>query len=146
MSLYKQFATDHDAEVDGAWFSYPQPDGSVIELLLARAGGSNTPYKRDLRRLLRKHTRAGDTPIEQYPPALNDVCQAIADHILKGWRTRYPDGKTVEKIQDEGGSMVGYTAERAKKVLADLPDLRQDVLARSADYRNFQDINAEELE
>ena len=146
MSLHKQFGTDKKAEVDGVWFSYPQPDGSTVDLKLARAGGANTPYQRELRRILRMFARAGDIPIEQFPPARDEVCEAMATHILKGWRTRQANGDTIDKIEHADGELRSYTPELAKELLLGLPDLRNDIYTKATDYRNFQDLDVEELE
>lgn len=146
MSLYKQFQTNNDAEVDGAWFSFPQPDGSIIELLLARTGGSNSGYKRALRKLLRKHSRATDVPIDQYAPARDEICEAMAEHVLKGWRTRLMDDSLLDAIADEQGTMIAYSQQRATKLLKDLPELRSDITVKSADFHNFQDTDAESIE
>lgn len=147
MSLYTQFSTNKSAETDGVWFPYPQPDGSLVELLLARSGGSNSAYKRELRRLAKKHARKGslDISVEQYPPALNDVIAAMADHIVKGWRTTDVDGKVREQIIDADDKWQAFSIDQAK-VLLRIADLRVDIQLKSADYRNYQDIDPGEIE
>lgn len=146
MSLHSQFATNEALEVDGTWFPYPQPDGSIVELKLARSGGENTAYKRELRRLLRKHKKARDIPIEQYKPAEDEICQAIADHILKDWRTTQLDGKVEKKIEGGDGKMIGYSVARAKRLMQQLPELRNDVTMKSSDFTNFQEVEPEDVE
>lgn len=139
MSLYKQFGTSAAAEVDGVWFPFPQEDGSIVELLISRAGGENSKYKRELRRLLKKHKKSRDIPIEDFKPARDDICQAIADHLLHDWRTKQADGKTVKKIVNGKGELVAYSVARAKRLVLDLPELRVEITFKASDFTNFQD-------
>lgn len=146
MGLAQQFGTSATKETDGAWFDYPQPDGSIVQLCIARAGGKNSAYKRATRKTLRKFSRSLDVPIEQFEPALDDVCKNMADCILVDWRTRDIDGKVEKKIEDIDGNHVAYTTERAVALLKSLPDLRSDIAAKASDFRNFQDVDLEEIE
>ena len=138
MSLYQQFGTNSHYEVDGTWFPFPQSNGSIVELKLARAGGENTGYKRELRRLLRRHQKARDIPLEQYKPAETELCQAIAAYVLLDWRTIGQDGKTTPTIQDENGKPLGYSETRAARLVQQLPELRSEILLKASDFTNFQ--------
>lgn len=146
MGLYQQFQTNESLEVDGTWFPFPQGDGSIVELKLARAGGENSAYKRELRRLLRKHKKAREIPIEQYKPAEEELCKAIAAFILKNWRTVSVDGKTVKTIEGKDGKHVGYSENRAARLVQQLPELRAEIIFKATDFTNFQEEDAEEIE
>lgn len=146
MGLYQQFGTSESLEVDGEWFPYPQPDGSIIELRIARAGGENSLFKRELRRLLRKHRKARDIPIDQYKPARDEFCEAMAQFLVKDWRTITDDNKKLKTIEDDKGKPVGYSVKRAKTLLLTLPDLRDDVFLKASDFSNFQENDPDAIE
>lgn len=139
MSIVSQYKTEQNLEVEGRWFAFPQLDGSIVELLIARAGGSNSAYKREMRRLLRKHSRKGslDIPIDQYPPAQRDVIDMMATTILKGARTTLADGEVKEAIIDENGDWHQFN-EACARMLLEIPDLQSEIRFKAADYKNFQ--------
>lgn len=146
MSLFEQYKTDENLEAEGVWFQYPQPDGSIAELRLARAGGGNTAYKREMTRLLRIHSRKGslNVPIDQYPPALNQIIDAMAHHILKDWRT-VVNGKTKPSIKDLDGKWLPYNQDNAKALLR-MTDMRLDIQVKAGDFSNYQDDGSTEVE
>lgn len=145
MSLYTQYRTDESAELDGVWFPFPQPDGQIVELLIARSGGGNNPYKRELRKIMRKFSGSLQVPIEQHVPAQSRVIEAMANHLLKGWRTKQADGKVVEKLEDDKGKLQPYTVNRAITLLTNLPELRFEIQVRAQDFHNYQGAETEEI-
>lgn len=148
MSLADQFKTSSNDEVEGKWFPYRQPNGDVVELRIARAGGTNHAYLNAMRQLRRQFSKSGslDVPIDQYPPALDGTLDAMCHFLLKGWRTKKPNGDVVEKIEHIDGKMVVFTFESAKDLLRGLPELRVDITLKAADYANFLDIDAGAVE
>lgn len=128
MDLFKQFATDKKAEVEGRWFNLSK----TAKILVARSG--NPEYVK----ALRKAFEANKLDFTDKSDEANDLATAIiiqvsAEHILLGWQGIEYKGQTL-----------AYTSANAAMLLTELPDFRKKVddLAGSFEAFKLQDVAA----
>jgi len=96
MEFTNRFATDHDAEVNGAWDLIP---GTDCELLIARF--ENQKYLDLKERLQRPHLQAMIDGTMDADLSLVLHREVFAKTILLGWRNLDVDGKPVEYSVEE---------------------------------------------
>lgn len=134
MSLFKQFKTNEQKEVDGVEVHYEaNEDGSVPTFIIARAGGANQHYGKVLNTEFAPYRRLMDQN-RMTDAQSNEVgLRAFIKGALKGW----------SNVQDENGKDIPYSYENAVTVLTALPNLRRDLEARSMSLATFQDAELE---
>lgn len=129
MSLYKQFQTDKELERNGIEVNYgPNSKGQEIIFTIARAGGANEDYSTDFERTMKPHRRALQTETMNRKLFERLVRGVFARTVVKG----------VKNLEDENGNALEPTAENVEKVLADLPELYndlQDIANKSVAFR-----------
>lgn len=134
MSLFKQYKTDSAKEATGARIvKGHNDDGSEIVFLIARTGKGNTAYKLASERAFkgkRDAIKKGTLSNDEAETILLDL---FCGHILKGW----------ENVTDEQGAGIPFSAENAKKLMLELPDLYEELTQESNDISNFLDSNRE---
>lgn len=134
MSLYKTYKTEESIETEGFDLIVADGDDYQVVFRLARAGGRNTKYEnrvesltKGMERALRNRTLSKDKMTEI-------MCQALADTVILGW----------DNVMDEDNSPVPFSPAAAKKILMELPDLRDVILEEAQKIGNFQAQAVEE--
>lgn len=118
MSLYKQFRTDSDLEVSGIFLEYGENSKKQpIRFKVARAGGSNSKFDKVLAEKTKPYR--GLLKNDSMDPKLAEklVMHAYCESVLLGW----------EGVEDENGNELPFSADNAKKLFTDLPDLFADI-------------------
>jgi len=129
MSLYSTFKTDQSLEKDGIVIEYGTDDEeNPIRFRVARAGGGNKKFAKQLQIALKPHRRAMQT--ETMSDALADKIyrEVFCKTVLLGW----------ENVTDESGKILDFTFENAMKILSDLPDLFEDLKAQASKVSLFR--------
>ncbi|SPY08025.1 hypothetical protein [Oligella urethralis] len=118
LDLFKEFAVNLDAEVNGRWVDF-----MGVKFLIARI--NNTEYNKQVVELLNRHK---DDKLEDDPQLFNnELARIMSKTILLGW-----EGKVGFK-----GKELKYSHENAYKLLSD-PAMR--------DFRDFISEEASKAE
>lgn len=139
MSLSKLFKTDPKIEASGVEVQY----GKQV-FLVARSGGANTAYKKELTRVLKPLRRAIDTETitdEELQPKLIETFAKKA--ILDAW-VENEDGSRSKGIDLDGsGELLAFSVESLVKIFTELPDLYRDLQQKSSNSKLFlEDLEA----
>lgn len=114
MNLFKQFATDPQAEKDGIRFEIGvNSQGETIAFQIARAGGQNVRYVKAIEaktKPYRMQIQAGTIDPEIAARLMRDV---FAESVVIGW----------EGVEDENGQLLTYSPEAAATLFEQLPEL-----------------------
>jgi len=145
-NIYALFATDAKKEQTGRWCGIGNS-----EFLLARAGGSNTKFTSAYAAAMRPFQRQQAIGAFTEEQAREVLVGPFVKHVLLGWRTRLFDenGKFTGKY-DEGillgkdNEKITYTAEAAKALMLDIPDLLMTLVETSNSFVNYTPEDAEE--
>jgi hypothetical protein len=129
-SIYDAFETDPKKEVDGVVFDY----GEVGSFLLARAGGANKKFSKQLEFRSRPYKRQIDKGTMDNEAATKLMAQVFADTVILGW-----DG-----VIDREGNLIEFTKENCVKLLLDLPVVFADLQDAAADYSSYRKEMLEE--
>lgn len=126
----KRFKTDKKKETEGTWVNA----GEGLQLLVARL--TNKQYQEHVRRLGKPHARqirANNLSID----IINEITRkAVAKHVLLGWKN----------LQDDDGSNIEYTQQKALELLEQYADFYDMVLEFAQDVENFQTGEEEDAE
>ena len=128
MGLYDLFGTDQDLEKEG--FALEYGDTTFV---IARAGGANQKYQRNVERKMRPYRSAINSGTMNEDTARKLMAEAYAETIILAW-----DGVT-----DREGNVLEFTVENVTKVLMDLPDLFNEIISESSRIANFVAAAAE---
>lgn len=138
------FETDASAEASGKWVQIGN-----AEYLLARAGGANTRYAKEMAAVLRPHQRRIQlgqmTPEEGAKLAVGP----FVNTVLLNWRMKNPadkadDAQPVEgSLFDKAGNAVLYSKAKAKEVLLKFQDLFAALQEQSSNIANYTPEDAE---
>lgn len=129
MSLYKNFKTDTSSEVEGIEVTYPaNDDGTIPTFRLARMGGANKKYQRELERRTRPYARQMQNGTMSGEKADEVFLDVFIRTVLLGW----------DNVQDIAGKVVPFSQAAAKTLLTDLPDLYDDLVERAKNMTLFQ--------
>lgn len=121
-SLYKQFETNKDLEIDGISLEYgTNSKGQSIHIKIARAGGSNTKFAKVLEFKFRPYKRALANDQMDQGVAEKLMINAYAEAVILGW----------SGVEDKEGNELPFSVEAAIKLFTDLPDLFKDVQEQS---------------
>lgn len=126
MDLRKQFAVDATLEREGVWVD--MGEGAAIRI----ARLNSEQYRRALRRRLEPHKvrlRLNKVPEELLERL---TVETLAETVLIDWRG----------IED-GGEPLTYSREAAERLLTDLPEFREFVVAQAGDLALFQQQRVE---
>lgn len=114
MNLFKQFATDPQAEKDGIRFEIGvNSQGETIAFQIARAGGQNVRYVKAIEaktKPYRMQIQAGTIDPEIAARLMREV---FAESVVIGW----------EGVEDENGQLLTYSPEAAATLFEQLPEL-----------------------
>lgn len=129
MSLYKNYATDKRAEIEGKRIVFgTNDDGTEIAFILRRMSRSNPEYTKALNKATQPIQR--EIELETLDNARADAIflDVFVDTILIGW----------ENVRDADGNELAFNRENARKLLTDLPDLYdslQDTAKKATHFR-----------
>lgn len=128
--LYNQFGTNKTLEKEGVWLEYGQtPDGKPVRIKVARAGGQNLAYQKQMEKATRPHKKALQTGTLDNAVAEKLFREVYADSVIVGW----------ENITDADGKPLVFSRENVVKVMEDLPDLFADIREAAANMSIFRD-------
>ena len=134
MSLFKQFATNKDAETQGVWVEYgPNEDGTVPSFKLARAGKSNEKWAKLLEKATRPHRRALE---------LGRLDNKISDQIFKGV---FVEAVLLDwkNVKDRDGNDFPFTRSNALELMNQLPELYDDLSEKASKATLFAEVELE---
>jgi|LWDU01.1.fsa_nt_gi hypothetical protein len=133
MSIYSLFETDIDRESAG--FAMTFQDGDVeVTINIARAGGSNKAYAALMQKLLRPHQLAASSGGVNDDIAEEILIRVMSETLVTGW----------SGIYDRDGEELPFSVETCKKVLTDLPQLRENIWEEANRVANFMMGDREE--
>lgn len=130
MSFYKKFKASERHETGGVWLDY----GDSGKILVARAGGGNRKYIREIEKLSRKYRRQLQLDMLPEPTARKLFIEIFARSIVLGW----------EGVTNEAGEPMACTPENVVKLFTDLPDLFRDVQEQAGNLALFREEIDEE--
>lgn len=122
-NLNKLFGTDRAAEIEGIWVDYP----NGVSMKIARMGGANTEYARYLTNQLKPYKFQLDRGTLSEEKSKEILLDVFARYVLKDW----------SGVTDEKGQPIEYCVEAARKVLAEYPELLNELQTLASDYRRF---------
>lgn len=134
-SLYKNFATDKNAEVEGVWIEeVANEDGTIPRFKIARMSQSNPNYTKALKRRTQPVQRLID--IGTLPPEQNRklFLEVFLDAILLVW----------ENVQDRDGTPMEFNRDNARRLYEDLPDLALHHQIAAQDASRFRKLELED--
>lgn len=125
----KNLKTNLDLESEGVW----QPAGEGCELKIARFG--NPLSSRLFSRYTRPYRRQIDNGTMDPDKQMEILCRVLAESILLDWRGL-----------KEGGKVLKYSTEEAKRVLIEYRELRELVEDYAKDAEAYRDSELEDSE
>ena len=123
-SIYDTYKTNPKLELEGIVFDCG-PDG---KFMLARAGGSNVRFAKNLSAKMRPHERQMDAGTMDNEVGLKLLIEVFANSIVLGW----------EGVKDEKGKDLPFSVENCIKLFNDLPDLFTDVREQAMKWSNYR--------
>ena len=130
MSLFKQFATNKEAEQDGIWVEYgPNDDGTIPGFKIARAGKSNKKWAKSVERATKPHRRAMELGTMDNGLAEKLMQSVFVESILLDWRN----------VQDKEGKEIKLSKESATALFEALPELYDDLNDKANKAAIFRD-------
>lgn len=133
MNLYKTFKTDKTLEQQGILVEYgTNSKDQPITFRVARAGGANAAYNRQIEVKLKPYRKQVQTDSLERSILDRIVKDAFVEHVVLGW-----DG-----VEDEAGNPLPFSKENMSKLFTDLPDLYADIQEQSMKWVLYrQDVN-----
>ena len=114
MNLFKQFATDPQAEKDGIRFEIGvNSQGETIAFQIARAGGQNVRFAKSMESKTKPYKTQIQTGTIDPETAARLMREVFAESVVIGW----------EGVEDEGGKLLQYSPEAAATLFEQLPEL-----------------------
>lgn len=135
MSLYSQFATNKDAEVEGVWVEYgANEDGSIPAFKISRMSKANKKYTKALERATRPHRRAIELETMNNDLAERLFMEVFVDTVLLDWKG----------IKQRDGEELEFCKKNALKLFEDLPELYDDLQEKAKKASLFREETLEE--
>lgn len=145
MSLRKQFKTEQKVEQDGFWFeaAINEANGKPIRFKIARAGGGNKAFTKAFE-VASKPYRAilnmkGDSPAKN-EAAEKVMLETFVNAVLVDW-DNVPKADVTGKASDKG--VAEYSAENAKALMKELPDLHRLLNSEAENADNYREAQVE---
>ena len=138
------FETDSASESEGKWVQIGN-----AEYLLARAGGANTRYAKEMAAALRPHQRRIQLGQMTNEEGMKLAVGPFVNTVLLNWRMKNPadkadDAQPVEgKLFSKDGSEVVYSKAKAKEVLLRFTDLFMALQEQASNIANYTPEDAE---
>lgn len=136
MSLYSQYETDKDKEVNGVWIeSAPNDDGTIPKFRIARMGNLNKRYSKVSEHKTKPYKRQIELEIWPEEKAEEVFKEVFAETVLLEW----------ENVQDRNGKILAYNKENVIQVMTDLPELYGELRtkARAAAMFKIEELEAD---
>ena len=137
MSLYKQFATNSEKEMEGVEVQMTEAengDGSIPTFVVSRMGKSNKRYSKALEAATRPYRRQIELGTMNNDKAEEIFMGVFVDTVLKGWKN----------VRDEDGKPLEFTKAAAVKHFTDLPEVYERLQEEAKLSANFRDAALEE--
>lgn len=135
MSLYNQFETNKEAEVEGVEVEYgANADKTVPKFRISRMSKANKKYTKALERATRPHRRAIELETMNNDLAERLFMGVFVDTVLLGW----------SNVQDREGKNIAFNKENALKLFTDLPELYDDLQEKAKKASLFREEAIEE--
>lgn len=143
--LWDRYKTDGVCETEGVWVPYQ----GGVELLLARAGGSNLKYKRAVEKFARQKKREIDQGTLTEEDTLPIFRKVYARTVVLGWRTCTGKTETGEllyepTVENIDGHPMAFNERNCIKLFEDLPDFFASVQSDAQDIQNYLAANLED--
>jgi hypothetical protein len=119
MATYDQFKQDEILEKNGLTLDL----GSAGRFKIARAGGANQSFTKEFIRLTKPYRRAIQTETMDEETSRVILREAFSKHIILGW----------EGVTGPDGEVLPFTRENCLKLLADLPQLFEEIRRAAED-------------
>lgn len=136
-ALRKAFETDNTLETRGIVLDY----GEGVEIIVARAGGSNRKFTKCLARLTKPHRVSIRNETMNEDATAKMLHTAYAETVLLGWKGVTQD--ILSKDDADSGKDLAFTKDNIIAVFKALPDLFADVATMS---QNISLYRSEQLE
>lgn len=134
MSLFKQFKTDHEKEIQGIEITFEKnADGSTPTFIVSRMSRSNKEYAKVLEQMSRPYRRQIDMKLFTNQQSDDLMKEVFIKSVLKGWK----------HIFNEDGTPLVYNHENARTLFMLLPDLYDELLRQAQEMGNFRDEEKE---
>jgi hypothetical protein len=137
MSLYKQFATNTEKEIEGIEVQMTEAenaDGSIPTFVVSRMGKSNKRYSKALETATRPYRRQIELGTMKNYKAEEIFLGVFCDTVLKGWKN----------VRDENGEDMPFTKQTATKLFKDLPEVYERLQEEAKLSANFREASLEE--
>lgn len=135
MSLYSQFATNKEAEVDGVWVEYgANEDGTIPAFKISRMSKANKKYTKALEKATRPHRRAIELETMNNDLAERLFMEVFVDTVLLEWKN----------IRNRDGEEVTLSKDSAMKLFGELPELYDDLQEKAKKASLFREETLEE--
>ena len=137
MSLYKQFATNTEKEIEGIEVQMTEAendDGSIPTFVVSRMGKSNKRYSKALEAATRPYRRQIELGTMNNDKAEEIFLGVFVDTVLKGWKN----------VRDESGADMPFTKQTATKLFKDLPEVYERLQEEAKLSANFRETSLEE--
>jgi hypothetical protein len=143
MSLYKTFATDEAVEKQGISIDYGDE-----RFLIARAGGSNSAFKKCFAAKIKPYRRQIDQGNIDDSVANRLMAEAYAETVILLWESKAVDEAGVETwvdtISGADGKPMKFSKASCTALLLDLPELFADLQVMAGQASNFRQDELEE--
>lgn len=137
MSIYDTFKTEPTVEQSGIRLKYGD-----THILVARAGGANSKFRKVFKAKLKPFRRQIDSNTMDDKDADRIMAEAYAEAVVLNWYGRVVDKDGVETwvptIEGKDGSRMDFTVENVTKLFLDLPELFADVQLMANQAANFR--------
>ncbi len=137
MSLYKQFATNTEKEIEGIEVQMTEAendDGSIPTFVVSRMGKANKRYSKALEAATRPYRRQIELGTMNNDKAEEIFLGVFVDTVLKGWKN----------VRDESGADMPFTKQTATKLFKDLPEVYERLQEEAKLSANFREASLEE--
>lgn len=124
--MYEAFKSDSDLERKGVVINYGK-----FRVTIARAGGSNKAYQKELERRTRPYMRALRNGIMDDEVAEQLMKEVYSSHIVLDWEVLQEDGSWVSGIEGPDGELLPVTKENILLTFNNLDDLYEDIKAQA---------------
>lgn len=130
MSIFNQFETDTQKEIEGVRVTYGKnKDGSEIAFYICRMGNSNKKYQKALDAATKPHRRQAQLGTLDNALAESLMMGVFVKTVLKGW----------ENVQRKNGEEIPFSEQAAIELMTMLPDLYEDLQAKASGAAIFRE-------
>lgn len=134
MSIRRQFATNHEVEINGKKISFAaNDDGSIPSFAVARMGGANKKFQEVYAKVWKPHRAAQKAGTVSAEIERENSVMVFVDSCLTGW----------ENVQEDDGAEIKFSRDNAIALLTDLPELLGELQLASTNLDNFLSYQTE---